>query len=207
MGSVGSSRQAHLHRRRDRGAGEAAQQLAHVHWGGRAFGQPAEFGELPRQLLQPARLGDQHLDRLLLRSGRAARELCHRQPDRRERIPHLVRHSARRLAEGAQPLRLDLARTPLLERVGHLAQRRPQRLELRRAPPRLVGRQRLHPPDVTGPADELVDRPAQLPRQVAPDPHRCVDEGRAHQQHHQPQPGVVVAPEGLDPLEPDRARG
>jgi len=41
-----------------------------------------------------------------------------------------------------------------------------------------------------------------LARQVAAHPDRGIEEQRAHEQHDQPQAGVVVAPEGVDPLEP-----
>ena len=129
-------------------------------------------------------------------------ELRHGEADRRERVPHLVRHPPGGLAKGAEPLGLDLARAALLERGGHLAQRGAQGRELRGAAPRPVGRQRLHPADVAGPADQLLDRPAELPREVAAHPDRGVEERRADQQDHQPQAGVVVAAEGVDPLEP-----
>jgi hypothetical protein len=114
-----------------------------------------------------------------------------------------VGHPPRGLAERTQPLRLERPRTALVQRVRHLAQCGPQRLELRRAPPGSVRRQRFHAPNVTGPADQLVDRPAELARQVTSDPNRRVDQRRPEEQDHDAEAGVVVAPEGLDLLEPD----
>jgi hypothetical protein len=71
---------------------------------------------------------------------------------------------------------------------------------------RPVRRQRLHPPDVTRPADQLLDRPAQLPGEMPPEAHRGVQCRRAEQKDGDREPGVVIAAIGLRALElPDGA--
>ena len=201
-GEGGVERERHVHGGRDSRAREIGQQLGEVDLRGRPLGQAPELGKLARQLLEPARFRDQHLDGLALRWRGGPGELRHGEADRRERVPHLVRHPPRRLPKGAEPLGLDLARAALLERSGHLAECRAQVLELGRPAPRPVGRQGLHPADVGRPADQLFDRPAELAREVAAHPHRGVQERRPYQQHDQAQAGIVIAAEGVDPLEP-----
>ena len=83
----------------------------------------------------------------------------------------------------------------------HLPQRGAERGELRRAAAGKVRRKRLHPPDVTGPADQLLDRPAQLAGEVTTQPNRGVEGRRAQQKDREPQAGVVVAAVGLGALE------
>ena len=152
---------------------------------GRPLGQAAELGELTRELLQPARLGHQHLDGFPMLGPTRADQLRHGQPDGRERISHLVRHPPGGLPKGPQPFGLDFLRPRPLQRRRHVPQRGPERGELRRAAARTVGWQRLHPANVPGPADQLLDRTAQLARKVAAESDRGVQKRSAEQQNHQ----------------------
>jgi hypothetical protein len=102
--------------------------------------------------------------------------------------------------KGAKPFRLDLLSAGALEAPRHFAKRRPERGKFRGTTTGLVRGERLHPANVPGPTDQLLDGAAQLAREMASKANRGVNERRAHQKDEQTQTGVVVAAKGVGPL-------
>ncbi len=127
----------------------------------------------------------------LLGPGRAGQGL-HREANGGEGVLHLVRHPARHLTEGTDPFGLELAGAAEFELSGHGAECGSKRLEFRCAAERFRVGNRLVPGDVPGPADQLVDRPAQLPGEMPAQPDGGVDVEGAERQEERRQPGVVV---------------
>ena len=201
--SRGRASSARGHAGRQRGARQLLQQLDEVHRRGRPLGQPAELGELARQLLQPARLGDQHLDRLALRRPRRSARAA------RPRAGSASADSASRAPPGAPPPERRAAAPPRslrprpLQRVRHLAQRGRKRGELRRAAARPVGRaaariRRMWP---VQPISSSIGRLSWRER-WPPSRTEAYRNAAPTSSTDEAQPGVVVAAEGLGPLEP-----
>ena len=205
-GGRGIQIEAGRHGCRQRGPGQLGQELGEVDRRGRTLGKAAELGELTGELLQAARLGHQDLDGFPMLGPTRPDQGRHGQADGRERVAHLVRHPAGRLSESPEPFGLDFLRPRPLQGGGHVPQRGSQGGKLRRSPAGTVGRKRLHPANVPGPSDQLLDRPAELPREMATETDRGVHKPRADHEDHQSQPGVVVAAECLGSLQlADRA--
>src|SRR4029077_9391260 len=111
---------------------EVHQEIHQVYLAPWPLGEPPEFGELLRELVEPLCLWCQHLERHrpTVRPFGSAPELVYRDPHGRERILDLVRDAARHLAERPQALRLELALARGMGRRRQLAQCLTQRFNL-----------------------------------------------------------------------------
>src|SRR5712671_2947721 len=161
-------------------------ELSHVDFRRRTFGQLPKFGEAPRHAIETLRFHRDDIDVILQRLRRLSAQASKREADRRQRILDLVRDSSCALPECVEALRLDRLTSAVLELRHHFAHASSQRLELRRAPysagrdldgraalaifagtardDGTLGRRRqgLTMTNELGPADQLVQRPAQL---------------------------------------------
>src|SRR3954469_21077114 len=114
-------------------------------------------------------------------------------------------HPAGRLAERPKPLALDLLCPGPLQPDSHLTKRRTQGRKLGRAAPGTIRRQWLHSSDVPCPADQLLDRPAELAREGPTESDRGIEERSTEHEYDQSQPSVVIPVKSLGSLElPDR---
>jgi hypothetical protein len=64
----------------------------------------------------------------------------------------------------------------------------------------MIGGQRLHSADISGPPDQLLDRPAELARKVASESDRSVEKCHSYKKNEQPEAGVVVTVESINAL-------
>src|SRR3954453_4169369 len=110
-------------------------------------------------------------------------------------------HPAGRLPERPKPLALDLLCPGPLQPDSHLTKRSTQGRKLGRAAPGTIRRQWLHSSDVPCPPDQLLDRSAELPREVPAESDRGIEERSTEREYDQPQPGVVIPVEGVGSLE------
>src|SRR5580765_5463672 len=133
-------------------------------------------------------------------AGPGSRQLGHSQSHWCQRVSHLMGNPARDFPERPKPFGLDLLRTGPLQCGSHFPQRGAERLELRGTPARPIGRERLQPANVPGPPDQLLDRSAELAREMPAEADRGIDERGAKEKNDQAQPGVVVAAEGIRAL-------
>src|SRR4051812_38932761 len=114
-------------------------------------------------------------------------------------------HPAGRLAERPKPLALDLLCPGSLQPDSHLTKRGTQGRKLGRAAPWTIRRQWLHSSDVPCPADQLLDRPAELGREVPTKSDRGKEERPPEHEYAQSQPSVVIPVKSVGSLElPDR---
>src|SRR2546423_2938280 len=104
-------------------------ELTHVDFRGRSFGEPSELGEAPGHSVEAIRFNSNHPDVFLQVLRSLPAQPGKREANRRQRILDFVRDSSRTLSESVQSLSLDGLPPPVLKLGDHLAHTSAPRLE------------------------------------------------------------------------------
>ena len=174
------------------GSAQLGQRLSQVDHRRRPFGETSEIGKIPREVLSRAVSHPQNLEGLLLFQLRGLPQLPDGEPHRGERILHLVGNSPGDFPERPEPFRVELGVPGLLQGSGGFTKGGAEGREFRRAAPvGLLRRKGFIAPDARGPAEQLVDRFAELAGQAPHDDHSGIQQEEAQGRDRGASPTVL----------------